>query len=236
VEGVWRGKGGATDRWTVPPGVPPVCHKCAKVCHRCATLAHRSYCQVNITAPEIHSRGAPGERMNGEGLLTDFRLSAGGQGERQRRSIIQPRVAPRAEEGGPALGRIPKGFHHSAQGCAVPYAQVSVPTICTMTNAHPQGKRFSGPVLVSIVSTPHAGRLEGPSDRLEFDAIRPEIAPVANYCKSRRSLKPGSWSRPISLPHRSPKLTLTGFGNAHGNALPPPAHECAQGGRFHCRC
>ena len=38
--GVWRGKGGITDRWTVPPGVPQVCHGCAKVCHRCASLAH----------------------------------------------------------------------------------------------------------------------------------------------------------------------------------------------------
>ena len=64
--------------------------QCAKVCHRCASLAHRSYCQVNITAPATHSRGAPGERMNGEGFITDFRLNAGGQGERQRRSIIQP--------------------------------------------------------------------------------------------------------------------------------------------------
>ena len=35
---------------------------------------------------------------------------------------------------------------------------------------------------------------------------------------------PGSWRRPISLPHRAPKLTLTAFGNARGNAIPAPAH------------
>ena len=36
---------------------------------------------------------------------------------------------------------------------------------------------------VSIVSTPHAGRLEGASDRPEFEAIRSKTAPVATYCK-----------------------------------------------------
>lgn len=53
----------------------------------------------------------------------------------------------------------------------------------------------------------------------------------ASHSQSRLSLKPGSWRRPISLSHRSPKLTLTGFGNAHGNTILPPAHECPQGGR-----
>ena len=37
---------------------------------------------------------------------------------------------------------------------------------------------------VLIVSTPHAGRLEGASDRPEFEAIRPKTAPVASHCKS----------------------------------------------------
>jgi hypothetical protein len=37
---------------------------------------------------------------------------------------------------------------------------------------------------VSIVSSPHEGRLEGASDRPEFEAIRPKTAPVASHCKS----------------------------------------------------
>ena len=37
---------------------------------------------------------------------------------------------------------------------------------------------------VSIVSTPHAGRLEGASDRPVSEVIRPETAPVATHCKS----------------------------------------------------
>jgi hypothetical protein len=37
---------------------------------------------------------------------------------------------------------------------------------------------------VSIMSTPHAGRLEGASDRPEFEAIRFKTAPVAIYWKS----------------------------------------------------
>jgi hypothetical protein len=37
---------------------------------------------------------------------------------------------------------------------------------------------------VSIVSIPHAGRLEGASDRPEFEAIRLKTAPVATHCKS----------------------------------------------------
>jgi hypothetical protein len=41
-----------------------------------------------------------------------------------------------------------------------------------------------GAVSVTIVSTPHAGRLEAASDRLEFEAIRPKTAPVATHCKS----------------------------------------------------
>ena len=36
---------------------------------------------------------------------------------------------------------------------------------------------------VSIVSTPHAGRLEGASDRPEFEAIRRKTAFVASHCK-----------------------------------------------------
>jgi hypothetical protein len=47
-------------------------------------------------------------------------------------------------------------------------------------------------------------------------------------------LKLGSWRRRISLPHHLSKLTLTGFGNEHGNVSSPLAHECSQGGRFHC--
>ena len=53
------------------------------------------------------------------------------------------------------------------------------------------------------------------------------------FLKSHRSLKPGSWSRPISLPHRSPKLTLTGFGSGHGSVTLLPKHERPQGGRYH---
>src|ERR1035441_5169683 len=56
----------------------------------------------------------------------------------------------------------------------------------------------------------------------------------ASHSQLSRNLKLGSWRRRISLPHHLPKLTLTGFGNAHGNASAPPAHECPQGGRFHC--
>ena len=37
----------------------------------------------------------------------------------------------------------------------------------------------------SIVSTPHAGRLEGASDRPKCEANRPKTAPVASHCKSR---------------------------------------------------
>jgi hypothetical protein len=37
---------------------------------------------------------------------------------------------------------------------------------------------------VSIVSTPHAGRLEGASDNLQFEALRPKSAPVPSHCKS----------------------------------------------------
>ena len=35
---------------------------------------------------------------------------------------------------------------------------------------------------VSIVSTPHAGRLEGASDRPEFEAKSLKIVAVANHC------------------------------------------------------
>lgn len=45
-------------------------------------------------------------------------------------------------------------------------------------------RREAGGGLVSIVSIPHAGRLEGASDSAKFEAIRPKIAPVASYCKS----------------------------------------------------
>ena len=55
----------------------------------------------------------------------------------------------------------------------------------------------------------------------------------AGRLKSHRSLKPGSWSRPMSLPHRSSKLTLTGFGAGHGSVTLLPKHERPQGGRFH---
>jgi hypothetical protein len=37
---------------------------------------------------------------------------------------------------------------------------------------------------VSIVSTPPAGRLEGGSDRPEFEAIGPKTAPAASHCKT----------------------------------------------------
>ena len=37
---------------------------------------------------------------------------------------------------------------------------------------------------VSIASTPHAGRLEGASDRPEFEASRLKTMPVAIHCKS----------------------------------------------------
>ncbi len=46
-----------------------------------------------------------------------------------------------------------------------------------------QGMKASGG-LVSIVSSPHAGRLEGASDRPEFEAIKPKTAPVATHCAS----------------------------------------------------
>ena len=55
----------------------------------------------------------------------------------------------------------------------------------------------------------------------------------AGRLKSHRSLKPGSWSRPISQPHGSPKLTLMAFGAGHGSATLLPKHERPQGGRFH---
>ena len=34
---------------------------------------------------------------------------------------------------------------------------------------------------MSIVSTPHAGRLQGASDKPEFEAIKPKSASVANH-------------------------------------------------------
>ena len=37
---------------------------------------------------------------------------------------------------------------------------------------------------MSIVSTPHAGRLEGASDRPEFKGIRPKTGSIATHCKS----------------------------------------------------
>ena len=107
--GVWRGKGGVTNRWTVPTGVPTGVSQCAKVCQPGAPLL----LSRSNGCPEIHSRGAPGERMNGEGFITDFRLSAGGQGDRQRRSLIQPSAVPccsaeRRREAHATLG-VPKG-------------------------------------------------------------------------------------------------------------------------------
>ena len=46
------------------------------------------------------------------------------------------------------------------------------------------GNPYQHTLEVSIVSSPHAGRLEGASDRPEFEAIRPKTAPVASHCKS----------------------------------------------------
>jgi hypothetical protein len=37
--------------------------------------------------------------------------------------------------------------------------------------------------VVSIVSIPPAGRLEGASDKPEFEAVRPKTAPVASNCE-----------------------------------------------------
>ena len=37
---------------------------------------------------------------------------------------------------------------------------------------------------MSIVSTPHAGRLEGASDRADFEGITLKTEPVASHCKS----------------------------------------------------
>jgi hypothetical protein len=42
----------------------------------------------------------------------------------------------------------------------------------------------AGGGLVSIVSSPHAGRLEGASDKPEFEAIKHKTSHVATYCKS----------------------------------------------------
>jgi hypothetical protein len=41
-----------------------------------------------------------------------------------------------------------------------------------------------GAAAVSIVSTPHAGRLEGARDRPEFMAIRLKTKPFATHCKA----------------------------------------------------
>jgi hypothetical protein len=49
--------------------------------------------------------------------------------------------------------------------------------------------------LVSIVSSPHAGRLEGASDRPEFETIKPETAPVASDCKSS-TCRSVTWKQP----------------------------------------
>ena len=49
---------------------------------------------------------------------------------------------------------------------------------------HSAGGQGVGAVLVSIVSTPPAGRLEGGSDRPEFQAIRPETSSAVTHCKS----------------------------------------------------
>ena len=84
--GVWRGKGG---------DYGPL--DCAT---RCATRHCQSVPLVGQPGtplllsrsngcPEIHSGGAPWETMKGEGFITDFRFGARGQGERQRRSLIQ---------------------------------------------------------------------------------------------------------------------------------------------------
>jgi hypothetical protein len=55
----------------------------------------------------------------------------------------------------------------------------------------------------------------------------------AGSLKSHRSLKPGSSSRPMSLAHRSPKLTLTEFDAGHGSVTLLPKHDHPEGGRFH---
>jgi hypothetical protein len=44
----------------------------------------------------------------------------------------------------------------------------------------------------------------------------------------RRIVPTGSWSRPKSLAHRSPKQTLTGFGSGHGSVTLLPKHEGPQ--------
>jgi hypothetical protein len=53
-----------------------------------------------------------------------------------------------------------------------------------MRSLRDMGNPYQHAPEVSIVSTPHAGRLEGASDRPEFEAIRPKTAPVATNFKS----------------------------------------------------
>ena len=56
--------------------------------------------------------------------------------------------------------------------------------------------------LVSIVSSPHAGRLEGVTDRPEFEPISPKTAPVATHCESA-TCRSVTWK---NLPYTCPKL------------------------------
>jgi hypothetical protein len=53
-----------------------------------------------------------------------------------------------------------------------------------MRSLRDMGNPYQHAPKVSIVSTPHAGRLEGASDRPEFEAIRLKTAPVATHCES----------------------------------------------------
>jgi hypothetical protein len=66
---------------------------------------------------------------------------------------------------------------------------------------------------VSIVSTPHAGRLEGASDGTEFEVIMPKTAPVASHCKSA-TCRSVTWKDTSSgsLCIRTDRFSVTSWG------------------------
>ena len=83
---------------------------------------------------------------------------------------------------------VPPAQRASKRSMPPPHNPIS-PAVAVTTRNAPGYAQTQAPVLtctapeVPTVSTPHAGRLEGASDRPEFEAIRPKIAPVATHCK-----------------------------------------------------
>ena len=68
--------------------------------------------------------------------------------------------------------------------------------VSNLLNEPPQTQPQAQEVLpLSIVSTPHAGRLQGGSDRPEIETIRHKTAHVATHCKSA-TCRSVTWKHP----------------------------------------